>query len=137
MSDTSQSTQEVLILRRPKVQVRGQLYIGGGPLPSLDGAKLTVQIADTSLLDAAADVLVETTVDVPKGHSSNWLKFELKLDWAGIKGRNFLPVASLALLARIEDAADKLLYRTKVHHNIDLSNEVLRLVQPTVVVEPV
>lgn len=137
MSDTSQPTQEVLILHRPKVQVRGQLYIGGGPQPYLDGAKLTVQIADTSLQDAAADVLVETTVDLPKGHSSRWLKFELKLNWADIKGRRFLPVASLTLLARIEDAAGKLLYGTQVHHTIDLSNEVLMLVQPTVVVEPV
>lgn len=129
--------QTYLVLKRTNTSINGQLYIGGAPQVLPKDAKLTVQLADTSLQDAPAKVAAQVTIDdlETKRNGGNWLSFEFDVVWKDVEAG--LQLNDMRLQARIEAADGKLLYCTKVSYPVNVGKGVLFVPPQTVVAEPV
>lgn len=125
-----------LVLPRPNSRIQGQVFLAGGQ-PSFEGAKLTVTVADTTVQDAPAKVLAESTYDLPQRPVSNWAPFEMEIDWQAISARvkkeatdarftaisDHYNLADMSISAKITTADGKLLFISTNRHPLSMAGD--------------
>jgi uncharacterized lipoprotein YbaY len=124
-----------VILTKPAGQINAQVFIAG--LEPFADAVLKLQVADCNEQDAPAKILAENSVALAARPDNGWAKVDVTIDWPERSGCD---LSNMSLRAEIRSKkGDKLLYITKVSHQIDLAGTSTSSFRwtPTVVVQPV